>query len=157
MIILCLWNEWVVPSGQNKQMHFLNVLATFLSSAVLLTGLTYMHAVTIFGTYMESKRLRKNSGNSQGTSEDSGFRVDVPLAISTALLFAQGGTNDTWWWNSTSNIPYMILVFEEFIELVCDYTVVVIVRAVTGHPTQKSVLRSASISCLLYTSDAADE
>ena len=78
-------------------MHFLNVLATFLSSAVLLTGLTYMHAVTIFGTYMESKRLRKNSGNSQGTSEDSGFRVDVPLAISTALLFAQGGTNDTWW------------------------------------------------------------
>ena len=45
---------------------------------------------------MDSKRFRKTSGNLQDTNnEDGGFRVDAPLAIFAALLFAQG-TNDTW-------------------------------------------------------------
>ena len=33
---------------------------------------------------------------------------------------------------------------EEFIELVCEHMDAVIVRTVAGHPTPKSVLRSAS-------------
>ena len=40
----------------------------------------------------------------------------------------------------------MIHLFEACNELVCKYIFAVIVRNVTGHPTQKSVLRLASIS-----------
>ena len=55
-----------------------------------------MHAVTMFGASMDSKRITKPSGNLEDTSnKDCGFRVDAPLAISAALLLAQG-TNDTW-------------------------------------------------------------
>ena len=66
------------------------------SFAILLTAFTYMHAVTMFGASMDSKRITKPSGNLEDTSnKDCGFRVDAPLAISAALLLAQG-TNDTW-------------------------------------------------------------
>ena len=65
-IPLCLSNEWVVPTGQNKA--FFNVLiVTFLFSAVLFTGLTYVYAAMIFGAQMESKRFRKTSGKFQDT------------------------------------------------------------------------------------------
>ena len=46
----------------------------------------------------------------------------------------------------TSSVPYMINPFEPCIEPVCNHIVAVIVCTVTGHPTQKAGLRSASIS-----------
>ena len=83
--LACGINEWCLLSKMSN-LEFLNLLVTFLFVAVLVSGLTYMHAGSRLGAKIDSKRFRKNSGNLQDTSKiDCGFRVDASLATSATL------------------------------------------------------------------------
>lgn len=87
--------------------------------------------------------LLKTSCHFQDTSnQNCGFRVDATLAIPATFRFAQGTMS------VKSHLKHTLhdTSFEASLERFCEYMVAGMVCAVAGHPTTKTVLRSASIS-----------